>query len=194
MKRLGILASHRGTNFQAILDACNEGRLKAKVVIAISNNSQSEALARAKRAGIETQHISSLTHLTDSDQDAAVQLALLAAEVDLVVTAGYMKKLGPKTLATYKQRIINVHPSLLPKYGGQGMYGSKVHKTVLNNNETETGLTVHFVDGEYDTGPILSQRTVKVLADDTVTTLASRVLAEEHDLLVQTLISLVEHD
>jgi len=194
LKRLGILASHRGTNFQAILDACNEGRLKAKVVIAISNNSQSEALARAKRAGIETQHISSLTHLTDSDQDAAVQLALLAAEVDLVVTAGYMKKLGPKTLATYKQRIINVHPSLLPKYGGQGMYGSKVHKTVLNNNETETGLTVHFVDGEYDTGPILSQRTVKVLADDTVTTLASRVLAEEHDLLVQTLISLVEHD
>lgn len=194
MKRLGILASHRGTNFQAILDASDDGRLKAKVVIAISNNSQSEALARAKRAGIETLHISSLTHPSDSAQDKAIQLALSTAEVDLVVTAGYMKKLGPETLATYKQRIINIHPSLLPNYGGQGMYGSKVHEAVLNNGDTETGLTVHFVDSEYDTGAILSQRSVPVLADDTAITLASRVLAEEHSLLVQTLIGLVEDD
>jgi len=194
LKRLGILASHRGTNFQAILDASDDGRLKAKVVIAISNNSQSEALARAKRAGIETLHISSLTHPSDSAQDKAIQLALSTAEVDLVVTAGYMKKLGPETLATYKQRIINIHPSLLPNYGGQGMYGSKVHEAVLNNGDTETGLTVHFVDSEYDTGAILSQRSVPVLADDTAITLASRVLAEEHSLLVQTLIGLVEDD
>lgn len=194
MKRLGILASHRGTNFQAILDASDEGRLKAKVVIAISNNSQCEALARAKRAGIATQHISALTHPTDSAQDSAIQQALLAAQVDLVVTAGYMKKLGPKTLATFKQCIINVHPSLLPKYGGKGMYGRKVHEAVLKNGDTETGLTVHLVDGEYDTGPILSQRSVTVHGDDTASTLAKRVLAEEHELLVQTLIGLVECD
>jgi len=192
LKKLGILASHRGTNFQAIMDACDDGRLKAKVVIAISNNSQSEALARAKRAGIETRHISGLTHPTDSAQDRAIQQALSAAEVDWVVTAGYMKKLGHETLATFKQRIINVHPSLLPKYGGQGMYGHKVHDAVLENGDTETGLTVHLVDGEYDTGPILSQRSVKVHDDDTASTLASRVLAEEHELLVQTLIGLVE--
>jgi phosphoribosylglycinamide formyltransferase-1 len=194
LKKLGILASHRGTNFQAILDACDDGRLKAKVVIVISNNSQSEALARAKRAGIVTEHISSLTHATESAQDWAIQQTLSAAAVDLVVTAGYMKKLGPETLSTFNQRIINVHPSLLPKYGGQGMYGHKVHEAVLENGDTETGLTVHLVDGEYDTGPILSQRSVKVNGDDTASTLASRVLAEEHDLLVQTLISLVERD
>ena len=191
MKKLGVLASHRGSNFQAILDACSDGRLAATVVIAISNNSRSEALVRAHRSGIETLHISSLTHPSETLRDEAIKNALEGADVDLVVTAGYMKKLGPKTLTEFDGRVINVHPSLLPKYGGQGMYGDRVHSAVLANGDAESGLTVHLVDSEYDTGPILSQRRVAVLPNDTVETLAGRVIKEEHDLLVSTLIDLV---
>tara|TARA_R110002072_G_scaffold104099_3_gene228435 strand:- start:8018 stop:8614 length:597 start_codon:yes stop_codon:yes gene_type:complete len=191
VKKLGILASHRGTNFQAILDACSDGRLNAEVIVAISNNSQSEALARARRSSIETRHISSATHPSAADRDEAIRKELVEAKVDLVVTAGYMKKLGPKTLGEFAGRVINVHPSLLPKYGGQGMYGNRVHTAVLANGDTESGLTVHLVDKEYDTGPILNQRRVPVLPDDSVDSLANRILAEEHDLLVQTLIDLV---
>lgn len=191
MKKLGVLASHRGSNFQAILDACSDGRLTATVVIAISNNSQCEALVRAHRSGIETQHISAMTHPSEMQRDDAIKNALVDAGVDLVVTAGYMKKLGPKTLKEFEARIINVHPSLLPKYGGQGMYGDRVHSAVLANGDAESGLTVHLVDSEYDTGTILSQRRVPVLANDSVETLSGRVIKEEHDLLVHTLIDLV---
>jgi phosphoribosylglycinamide formyltransferase-1 len=191
VKKLGVLASHRGTNFQAILDACDSKRLAAEVVIAISNNSQSEALARAKRHKIETLHASGTTHPDDSQLDQAICQALLKARVDLVVTAGYMKKLGPLTLEQYRGRIVNVHPSLLPKYGGQGMYGERVHAAVLENRDPETGLTVHLVDAGYDTGPVLAQREIPVLPGDTIASLSQRVLAEEHDLLVETLIELV---
>ena len=191
MKKLGILASHRGSNFQAILDACDSKRLAAEVAIAISNNSNSEALSRAKRHQIETLHASNLTHPGESRLDQAICQALVAAGVDLVVTAGYMKKLGPLTLGKFQGKIINVHPSLLPRYGGQGMYGERVHAAVLDNGDAETGLTVHLVDAEYDTGPILAQRRVPVLAGDTVASLGQRVLAEEHDLLVETLIEMV---
>jgi phosphoribosylglycinamide formyltransferase-1 len=193
LKRLGVLASHRGTNFQAILDACEMGRLTAKVVIAISNNSKSEALARARRREIDTLHVSSITHPTESTLDQAICDSLVRANVDLVVTAGYMKKLGPRTLDRFHGRVINVHPSLLPKYGGQGMYGDHVHAAVLANGDSETGLTVHLVDQEYDTGPILKQRRVPVLPGDSIIDLGQRVLAEEHDLLVETLIQLVSN-
>jgi phosphoribosylglycinamide formyltransferase-1 len=191
LKKLGVLASHRGSNFQAILDACSDGRLMATVVIAISNNSRSEALVRAHRSGIATQHISAVTHPSEMLRDNAIKRALEDAGVDLVVTAGYMKKLGPKTLKQFEGRIINVHPSLLPKYGGQGMHGDRVHRAVLANGDAESGLTVHLVDSEYDTGPILSQRRVPVLPNDSVETLAGRIIKEEHDLLVGTLIDLL---
>lgn len=186
-----MLASHRGTNFQAILDACESGRLPANVVLAISNNSKSEALQRAQRLNIQTQHISSATHPDEQDRDQAICDALAHAKADYVVTAGYMKKLGPNTLSHFAGRIINVHPSLLPKYGGQGMYGQRVHQAVLDNNEQETGLTVHLVDGDYDTGAILSQKKVPVLPGDTVQSVADRVLKEEHELLVLTLAELL---
>lgn len=191
MKKIGVLASHRGTNFQAILDACEAGRLNAKVTIAISNNSRSEALSRARRRQIDTLHASSITHPMASALDQTICAALMEAEVDFVVTAGYMKKLGPMTLQQFKGRVINIHPSLLPKYGGQGMYGEHVHRAVLASGDQETGLTVHLVDNEYDTGPVLNQRRVPVLPGDTIEDLSQRVLAEEHELLVETLIRLV---
>lgn len=189
--KLGVLASHRGSNFQAILDAISDGSLNADVVVAISNNSRSEALIRAKKAVIQSHHFSGQTHPDPKALDQAIADALQAAGVDLVVTAGYMKKLGPITLERFSGKIVNIHPSLLPKYGGKGMFGMNVHQAVIDNGDSQSGLTVHLVDADYDTGPVLSQKIVPVEENDTPEVLALRIIAEEHKLLVNTLIELV---
>ena len=191
MKKLGILASHQGTNFQAIIDACRQGRLNAEPVIAISNNSDAAALVRACRAGIATAHLSGATHPEAEDLDTAILETLTSHEVDLVVTAGYMKKLGPRTLDHYRRRIVNVHPSLLPRHGGKGMFGLNVHKSVIASGDTETGITIHYVDAEYDSGPIIDQVRIPVLPDDSPESLAARVLEMEHVFLIETLSRLV---
>ncbi len=192
MKRLGILASHRGTNFQAIVDACHDGRLQADVVVAISNNSRSIALQRARQAGIDTAHLSNITHTNPDHLDQAILEQLLRHGVDLVITAGYMKQLGPKTLLRYAGRLLNIHPSLLPKYGGKGMYGKHVHQAVIDADDTETGITIHWVEGDYDTGPIIAQHTIPVLENDTPESLSERILTIEHELLITTLSGLLE--
>ena len=151
MTRLGILASHRGSNFQAIIDACASGQLNARAVVAISNNSGSGALSRARQADIAALHISNITHPEATDQDQAILTALRDHQVDLVITAGYMKKLGPLTLDYYRGKIINVHPSLLPRHGGHGMYGLRVHQAVIDNGDQQTGISVHWVETDYDT-------------------------------------------
>jgi len=185
--RLGILTSHRGTNLQAIIDACETGLVNGNVELVISNNSQSLALSRAAAAGIATQHLSGKTHADPGSLDSAIKAALENARVDLVLTLGYMKKLGPLTLARYHNQILNIHPSLLPDFGGQGMYGSKVHEAVLAAGKQVTGATIHYVSGEYDTGPVITQKTVRVLKDDDAESLATRVLHAEHELLIETL-------
>ena len=185
--RLGILASHRGTNFQALIDACNSGTLDAEVVVAISNNSASISLERAKAANIPAIHLSRKTHPDNNDLDQMILWALESHKVDLVVTVGYMKKLGSKTLQRFKGKVINIHPSLLPKHGGQGMYGLNVHKAVLDAEDSETGITVHYVDDDYDTGKVISQMKLDVEATDTPETLAARVLVHEHKFLIKTL-------
>lgn len=187
MLRLGFLASHNGSNMQAIVDACREGRLSAAPVLVISNNSQSGALRRAETEGIAARHISAVTHPGSGEEDAAVVGALQAHDVDLVVLAGYMKRLGPVTLSTFAGRILNIHPSLLPKFGGQGMYGRHVHEAVIEAGERESGVTIHLVDGEYDTGPVIEQRAVPVMPGDDAASLAARVLEEEHRFFAATL-------
>jgi phosphoribosylglycinamide formyltransferase-1 len=189
MTRLGILASHRGSNFQAIIDACERGQINAKPVLAISNNSQSMALTRARQAGIKALHISSVTHPDDHDQ--AIADALTEQGIDLVITAGYMKKLGPVTLARFTGKIINVHPSLLPRHGGPGMYGLKVHQAVIDAGDHETGISIHRVESDYDSGPVIAQVRIPVASDDTAVSLAQKVIQREHALLVSTLASLV---
>jgi phosphoribosylglycinamide formyltransferase-1 len=189
MTRLGILASHRGSNFQAIIDACERGQINAKPVLAISNNSQSMALTRARQAGIKALHISGVTHPDDHDQ--AIADALTAQGIDLVITAGYMKKLGPVTLALFKGKIINVHPSLLPRHGGPGMYGLKVHQAVIDAGDHETGISIHWVESDYDSGPVIAQVRIPVASDDTAVSLAQKVIQREHALLVSTLASLI---
>jgi phosphoribosylglycinamide formyltransferase-1 len=188
---LGILASHRGTNFQAIIDACNEGILNAKITVAISNNSNALALGRAKEAGIPAFHLSGNTHPGPNELDSAILETLTSHDVDLVVLVGYLKKLGTRTLAHFDHRIVNIHPALLPSYGGKGMFGTKIHQAVLDNKESETGITMHYVDGEYDTGDIIAQVRVPVSQSDTVSTLENKILQHEHQFLIATLIQLI---
>ena len=182
-----MLASHTGTNLQSILDACRAGSLDAEVRVVISNNSRALALERARAVGIPTAHLSSVTHPECAALDAAIERTLKSHGVELVALAGYMRKLGPRTLGAYRNHVLNVHPALLPRYGGQGMYGDRVHAAVLESGDRESGVTVHLVDDEYDHGAVVSQVEVPVLPDDTPESLAKRVLAQEHLLYPKTL-------
>ena len=189
---LGFFASHRGTNMQAVIDACNSGYLDAKPCVVISNNSESEALARAMREGIPAYHFSSKSLPDPLQLDQTILSALQQQRVELVVLAGYMKRLGEKTLSAYQGRVINIHPALLPKYGGEGMYGAHVHEAVIAAGDRETGVTIHLVDREYDHGDIVAQCRLPVLENDTAVSLAARVLEREHTFLVETLKRIID--
>jgi phosphoribosylglycinamide formyltransferase-1 len=184
---LGFLASHGGTNLLAILTAMREQRLPAQAGIVIANNSDAGALQHAQAFGVSALHLSRHTHPDPDALDTAVLEAMRGYGVNLVVLAGYMRKLGPRTLAAYRGRVLNIHPSLLPAHGGQGMYGMRVHHAVLAAGERESGCTVHVVTEEYDQGPILAQAHVPVLPGDTPETLQARVLEQEHRLYTDTL-------
>jgi phosphoribosylglycinamide formyltransferase 1 len=185
--KIGFLASHNGSNMQAIIDACRNRTLDATPVVVISNNADSGALARAKRENIPHYHLSAKTHATGDSLDRAILETLLRHAVDVVVLAGYMKKLGPLTLRRFAGAILNIHPALLPKFGGRGMYGIHVHEAVLAAGEKETGVTVHLVEEEYDSGPVLAQIRVSVMPEDTVQILGERVLRHEHALYQEVL-------
>ncbi len=186
MLKLGFLASHTGSNMQAIINACQAGTLAAEPCVAISNNSRAGALARARRANIAAYHLSERTH--GDALGAAILAALRRHGVEVICLAGYMKKLGAEVLAAYEGRILNIHPALLPKFGGQGMYGMRVHEAVLAAGERESGATIHLVNEEYDRGRVLAQEKVSVKAEDTPETLQKRVLAVEHRLYAATLV------
>jgi phosphoribosylglycinamide formyltransferase-1 len=185
--RIGLLASHGGSNLGAIVAACQEGRIDAEPVVVIGNNSDAFALERARRAGIPVFHLSTRTHPDPDALDATIAAALARHGVELVALAGYMKRLGPRVLDRWRGRIVNVHPSLLPDFGGRGMYGARVHEAVLAAGVPVTGVTIHLVTEEYDQGPALAQRRVPVLPGDTAESLAARVLTEEHALYVETI-------
>jgi phosphoribosylglycinamide formyltransferase-1 len=185
--RLGFLASHGGSNLQAILDAIAAGTLPAEARIAISNNSAAMALERARAAGLVALHLSGATHPDAQALDRAMVAALQAHGVNLVVCAGYMRKVGAGVLAAYRRRVVNVHPALLPRFGGQGMYGLRVHAAVLAAGERVTGVSIHLVDEVYDHGAILAQAPVPVLPGDTPERLQARVLETEHRLYPEAL-------
>jgi len=185
--KIGVLASGEGTTLQAVLDACAAATLGAEVAVVISNNSGAGALRRAIAAGVPVRHISNKTHPDPRVWDRSICSALTDTNVQLVLLAGYMKKLGPHTLHTFAKRIVNTHPALLPKFGGLGMYGMNVHRAVIAAGEPQSGATVHFVEPEYDTGPIIAQCVVDVCVADTPEALAERVQAGERALLVDVL-------
>ena len=189
---LGVLASHEGTTLQSLIDACANGHVPGRVAVVVSNNSDSGALVRARRANIAAVHLSSKTHASPELLDAAIRDALVGADVDLVFLAGYMKRLGPLVLAAFNGRILNTHPALLPKFGGQGMYGDRVFEAVLRAGEAASGISVHLVDPEYDTGRIVQQCTVPVLPGDSIDDLKARVRAREKEFVVETLAAIAE--
>jgi phosphoribosylglycinamide formyltransferase-1 len=188
------MVSHGGSNMQAVLDAITDGRLSAKPCVLISNNSKSPAIEKAKNFGMPFFHISQKTHPDIIEMDKEILNTLKKHSVEYLLLLGYMKKLGAKTLQEYSGKILNIHPSLLPKYGGTGMYGKYVHEAVLNNKEKTTGVTIHLVDEEYDTGKIINQCFVNVLENDTVESLSQRVLQNEHNFLVETLIKISNNE
>lgn len=172
---------------QAIIDACKAGLLDATPVLVISNNSNSGAADKALKENIPFLHLSITTHPDVDELDAAITDAIIKSMADLVILAGYMKKIGPRLLKAYSGRILNIHPALLPKFGGEGMFGMNVHKAVIEAGESESGCTVHTIDKEYDRGKILSQTKVPVLPEDTPEILAARILEKEHQLYWQTI-------
>mgnify|MGYP000924438911 CR=1 FL=1 len=187
MLNLGFLASHGGSNMQSIIDWCKDGRLFAKPCCVISNNSNSFALQRARNENIPAYHISSLVYPIQDAYDDAIIDIFSSNGVDTVVLAGYMKLLGSSVIRHFKGRVLNIHPALLPKFGGKGMYGKYVHEAVIAAGEKFSGPSVHLVDEIYDNGRILSQIQIPVLPEDTPETLAKRVLEQEHIIYPQTL-------
>ena len=191
---IAFLASHRGSNMQSIIDACKLGSLAARPVVVISNNKDSGALSRAEQEGIPGIHLNSKEVDTEIELDRAMLEVLSEYKAELVILAGYMKRIGPLTLAAFLNRILNIHPCLLPKYGGQGMYGMRVHEAVIASGDKESGVTIHVVNEEYDKGAIVAQQKLRVEEGDTAESLARRVLALEHRLYVDTIRNIISGD
>ncbi len=183
--RLGFLASRNGTSFRAIVQAISEGELAAEALVLISNNRNAKAMAFAAQRGVPTCYIP--TQGDPEAADRALARVMTEAGVDLVVLSGYLRHLGPVTLGRYRNRILNVHPSLLPAFGGEGMYGRRVHEAVIAAGAALSGATVHLVDEVYDRGAILAQRYVDLTAGQSVEILEAKVTALEPALFVETL-------
>jgi phosphoribosylglycinamide formyltransferase 1 len=185
MIALGFLASHNGTSLRAIINAIEAGALAARACLVVSNNRAAPALEFARQHGAPTRVIATLA---DPDAaDAALAAALHEAGVELVVLSGYLRRIGPRTLCAYRNRILNVHPALLPAFGGEGMYGRRVHEAVVASGAHLTGATVHLVDDEYDRGAVVARVKLPVAPDDTPERIERRVMAAEPGLFIQTL-------
>lgn len=187
MFKIGVMASGGGSNFKAIIDRIGEGDLEAQCKFLITNNGGCGAVGHATTYGIPVYHISGKTHPDQAEYEKALCAVLDERPVDLLILAGYMKKLPDCLVAKMPDRILNIHPSLLPKFGGKGFWGLHVHEAVLAAGETESGPSVHLVSNEIDRGRILAQRKVPVMPDDTPETLQARVLEQEHDIFWRTI-------
>ncbi len=190
--KLGVLASGGGTNLQSIIDRSLDGSISADVILVVSNNSKAKALVRAANNGIDALHISAAKEGSAEGADNRIVAEMVSRGVDLVVLAGYMKKIGPELLNAYNGKIINIHPALLPKFGGDGMFGMRVHEAVVAAEEKESGPTVHYVDEIYDHGSIAGQMKVPVYSGDTPEELQERVLVKEHELYPQVIQKIAE--
>lgn len=184
MVKIGVLISGGGTNLQAVIDNCENKTINGKVEVVISNKSEAFGLQRAKNHNIKA--------VFENKEDKIIEI-LKENKVELVVLAGYLKIISPKLVNEYKNRIINIHPSLIPAFCGKGYYGEKVHQGVIDYGAKVTGATVHFVDEGADTGPIIMQKTVQVKQDDDVKKLAARVLDVEHEILAKSIAMFCEN-
>lgn len=178
MVKIGVLISGGGTNLQAVIDGCENKSINGEVKIVISSKSEAYGLERAKKNNIKA--------ICEKEEDRIIEI-LKENEVELVILAGYLKIVSPKLVDAYRNKIINIHPSLIPAFCGKGYYGEKVHQGVINYGAKVTGATVHFVDEGADTGPIIMQKTVEVKQDDDAKKLAARVLEVEHEILTKSI-------
>lgn len=185
MINIGVLISGSGTNLQAIIAGIENGLIKGKIKVIISNRKDAYGLERGRKANIESIFIDPKEYDDEEGYSNRLLEELKRREVDLVILAGFLKILSKEFIDEYRNRIINIHPSLIPSFCGKGYYGEKVHKAVLDYGVKYTGATVHFVDEGADTGPIIMQEVVKVDNIDTVDTLKEKVLKVEHRLLVE---------
>jgi phosphoribosylglycinamide formyltransferase-1 len=180
---IAVFVSGGGTNLQSIIDHIEAGNINGTIQIILSSREDAYALQRAQRHGIQGIYMGKKNYPDLKERNEKIMELLNEKKIDLIVLAGYMSILDKEVVETYRNRIINIHPSLIPSFCGKGFYGEKVHKAVLEYGVKITGATVHFVDEGTDTGPVILQKAVPVKDDDTVETLAKRVLTVEHELL-----------
>ena len=178
MVKIGVLISGGGTNLQAIIDGCENKSINGEVKVVISNKEEAYGLERARNHKI--------TAICEKDENKIIEI-LKENEVELVILAGYLKIVSPKLVNEYRNKIKNIHPSLIPAFCGKGYYGEKVHQGVIDYGAKVTGATVHFVDEGADTGPIIMQKTIEVKQDDDAKKLAERVLEVEHEILTKSI-------
>lgn len=184
--KISVLVSGNGSNLQALIDAADNGYLpNVKIVQVISNNPNAYGLKRGEAAKIPTYYLEKNKRSSLGDQDERLFKILEVEKPDLVILAGYLKKIEEPVISAYRNRIINIHPSLLPKYGGPGFYGIKVHQAVLDSGDKETGASVHFVDQGIDTGRIILQESIDVDHENTAEELSKKVLILEHRILIE---------
>ena len=183
MINLAVMASHEGTSLQTVIDYLSLKANQCRLVLVISNNRKSRALVRAEKANIPTRHISTLTHGSRSLADQAIAKTLIDESIDWLLLLGYMKPVTAPILEALPERVINIHPSLLPKFGGKGFYGRFVHQAVLDSRDTVTGATLHHVSEIYDRGQVISQKEVRVKRQDEIEVLETRVKKAERALL-----------
>jgi phosphoribosylglycinamide formyltransferase-1 len=179
---IAVFASGRGSNFQAILNAIDAGLLPARVTMLISNKSDAGALEIARARGIATSHLSQKLFPSEEALAEAMLNVLTKQRTEFIALAGYLKKIPVQVVRRYRNRILNIHPALLPSFGGVGMYGHYVHEAVIASGAKVSGASVHLVDEEYDRGPIVMQKTLTVSPDDTPDSLAAKVLTIEHEI------------
>lgn len=186
--KVAVFASGKGSNVRALLDAVSQGKVpRTHIVLVLSNNSAAGALAIARERGIAAVHLSRMQFESDGRYESALSDCLRSHGANFIALAGYMKKIPNSIVRDFKNRIINIHPALLPAFGGEGMYGARVHEAVIASGARVSGATVHLVDEEYDRGSVVLQREVPVLPGDSSDTLAKRVLAVEHEIYPEAL-------
>ena len=174
MLNIGVLISGGGSNLQAIIDDCESKKINGNIKVVISNREDAFGLERAKKHNIRA--------VFEKNEDEVIKI-LKEENIDLVVLAGYLKIISPKFVSEFENKIMNIHPALIPSFCGDGFYGEKVHQAVIDYGAKVSGATVHFVNEKADAGPIIMQDTVKVMDDDDAKTLAKRVLEVEHTIL-----------
>ncbi len=194
MKRLAVLVSGGGSNLQSIIDETKNGILKdiAQVVIVISNNPSAYGLERAKKENIKAVALD-YKNMDKKDYDEQMYNLIKESGSDIICLAGYLKKVSDTIVKEYKSRILNIHPALLPKFGGKGMYGHFVHEAVVKAKEKKSGPTVHYVDENYDTGSIILQTEVPVYETDSPEDVAKRVLVQEHIIFPKAIKKVIEN-